>query len=142
VRSVSVAATVIFDARGCVLLVRTAYGERAYGPPGGRIEAHETPQAAARREASEETGLSAEIMRLIGIYSFIGDGEAVLAFAFLGTIANGRLRAGHPEEISDVGWFETDSLPQPLDLVGTEAIPDALARNFGVVRERLPWKPR
>ena len=52
------ARAVVLDEAGRVLLVRADAGNGAFWfPPGGAIEAGETPAAAARRELLEETGL-------------------------------------------------------------------------------------
>jgi 8-oxo-dGTP diphosphatase len=62
---------VVFDHRGRLLLIRRKNepfkGHHAL--PGGFIELGETTENAARRELKEETGVKAEAMRLIGVYS-------------------------------------------------------------------------
>lgn len=58
----------IFNEKGEVLLQKRGDSGK-WGFPGGAIELGETPQAAAVREAKEETGLDVETGRLIGVYT-------------------------------------------------------------------------
>ena len=139
--AVAVAVGVAFDANGCVLLVRTAYGEQSIGPPGGRIEVGESPVAAVRREFKEETGLDVAVERLIGFYSFTDEDHETSVHAFLCSIIGGEPRVPR-EEISEFLWADPQRLPEPVDMVGPFAIADAQAENWGVVREGLPCKPR
>ena len=64
--------TIIENDQGDILLVRRAI-EPGYGKwvfPGGYVDRGEEVQAAAVREALEESGLSVRLERLIDVYSY------------------------------------------------------------------------
>ncbi len=62
---------VVFDEGGRVLLIRRKNDpfRNCYAFPGGFIEVGETAEHCAMRELKEETGIIADELRLIGVYS-------------------------------------------------------------------------
>ncbi len=62
---------VVFDPQGRLLLIRRKNPpfQGQYALPGGFIEYGETTEQAAARELSEETGLHAVQLSLVGVYS-------------------------------------------------------------------------
>ena len=75
--------TIISDERGRVVLVRRAI-EPGYGKwvfPGGYVDRGEQLQAAAVREAREETGLDVRLDGLIDIYSYPGHVPVIVVYA-------------------------------------------------------------
>lgn len=58
---------VVFDDEGRALLQRRA-DDGSWCLPGGYVEPNETPAETAVREAREETGLTVEVVDLVGIY--------------------------------------------------------------------------
>ena len=124
------AASVVTDARERILLVHHDYGERNWEIPGGALEARESAEDAARREAREETGVLLEVERLTGVYWEPGWGAAGgHHFVFCARLASGSPtpRVTDRAEISELGWFARDALPRPISDFTIERIDDALA---------------
>jgi 8-oxo-dGTP diphosphatase len=93
-----------------VLLVRRPEGVWAF--PGGKVEAGETVQAAAHRELLEETGVTAEIVKLIGIYDLIRRKEGALTHHYAIACHMGRWISGEARAASDaaeVAWVEPEA---------------------------------
>ena len=88
--------------------------------PSGFVDAGETLEQAAVREAKEETGLDLRILRLLGAYS--SSGEPVVFIAYAARVISGRIAVG--AEGQDVRYFPLDALP-PRAFAHDPAIPQA-----------------
>lgn len=102
---------VILIAGGIVLIKRrNPPFAGCYALPGGFVEVGETVEAAAIREAREETGLNIELLGLVGIYSNPDRDPRghVVSAAFLAQ-GRGELLAGSDARIAEV--FPFKSLP-------------------------------
>jgi ADP-ribose pyrophosphatase YjhB (NUDIX family) len=112
--------------------------------PGGAVEDAEALEAAAAREALEETGLEIHITRLVGMYSQPRWRHGGHHFAlFAASVVGGALRLAFGETV-DVGFFDRAQLPQPLVAWHRQPIADALDGLVGVARtiERAwPFEP-
>jgi 8-oxo-dGTP pyrophosphatase MutT (NUDIX family) len=126
---------VILDAEGRVLLQqRTDNG--CWGLPGGAVEFGESVLAALHREVMEETGLTIEIGRLVGVYSHPDHHQIVTysdgnVFHFVTTCfecrpTGGTLTLG--DETSGLAWFAPPAWPPDLMPVHRLRIEDALTR--------------
>lgn len=121
----------IFDDRGRILCVRMNYATRAWTTPGGRVEVGESPFAALRREVLEESGLDVVEDGLVGVYSKPLKDDVVL---FLRARVLGRNLWQPNEEISEMGYFGRNELPEPMGLGARTRIIDALDGITGIVR--------
>lgn len=94
-----------------VLLIRR-HDSGLWGLPGGMAEVGETPAGAAQRELFEETGLTGQATRLLGLldsrYAPNLHGLHLISPIFL-IAANGEPHA--TLESREVGWFAWDDLP-------------------------------
>jgi 8-oxo-dGTP diphosphatase len=110
------AAAVVMDEQGRVLLVRRSERERflprVWGVPCGKLEADESPEDGALRELKEETGLLGEVVRRIGESSFVSEyrGHEVKNWQdnFLVRPLTGHVTL--PESDQDFAWLPPDRL--------------------------------
>jgi len=143
----SVTAAFLDDA-GRLLLVRHSNGG-IWVAPGGALEPDEPPADAVVRETWEETGLTVEPVRLVGVYAgpefrvrYANGDEVTYVMSVFGC----RVLAGTPRpdgvETLEVGYFsesEVGMLAIPAWLRVT--LPDVLAA-WGMARFAAPlWRP-
>lgn len=104
----AVAVLIVRDER--VLLGKRGPGTREPGKwsfPAGFVERGERVEAAATREAREETGLDVTIGELVGLFSEEGEPVVLAVYA---AIADGEPVAG--DDLTEIGWFPLAGLPE------------------------------
>lgn len=133
------ASVIVENDRGEVLLqLRTDNGE--WGYPGGAVELYERVEDAAWRELFEETGLQAEALTLLGVFSGPemahtypnGDRVSNVDVVFLCRRWHGTLTC-QKGEVEKLAFFAPDALPAPLMKIHRPAL--AAWRAHGEGRE-------
>ena len=95
------------------LLIKRGIAPRkgTWGSPSGFIEVGETPEEASLRELKEETGVSGEVVRLVGV-GRIEDKEVygdMLVVSYLIKVDDEKITPG--DEVEDVRFFDIAELP-------------------------------
>jgi ADP-ribose pyrophosphatase YjhB (NUDIX family) len=122
------AAAVVIARDGRILLGRRGPGTREPGKwsfPAGFVERGERVEDAAAREAREETGLDITVGPLLGLFSETGD--AVVLAVYLAEAGDGAERAG--DDLTELGWFAPDALPELAFPHDTRIVTLWVARN-------------
>lgn len=114
------ASVIVENAQGEILLqLRTDNGEWAYA--GGSVELYERVEDAAAREMQEETGLIADELELLGVFSgeamrYVypnGDQVSNIDVVFICRKYHGELLCAEGE-VEKLSFFSIDNLPSPL----------------------------
>ncbi len=116
------AGVIVRNTNGAILLQRRT-DDRLWGVPGGSLELGETLEEAARRELLEETGLVADELNLLDVYSgpdfFIhypnGDQAYVVGATFLANVVDPHSAMPDGHEGSELGYFTLSELPQDVN---------------------------
>ena len=121
-------ASVVMARRDRILVLRESSGR--LNLPGGHVEPGEPVQAAARREAREETGLEVLLADLVGIYTGPPrNGNRSIRFVFHATDVGGEERPG--DDIRELLWMTTGEVRAEED--GDLVAPGVLRRILGDV---------
>jgi ADP-ribose pyrophosphatase YjhB (NUDIX family) len=81
--------------------------------PSGFLEADETPQQCAIREAKEETNLEIAVEKLFGVYAAGDDPRTkVTLIVFTGKMLSGSLKPG--DDAKAVGFFVPPEIPRNI----------------------------
>ncbi len=122
----------IFDENNRILLChRRDYD--LWNLPGGTMEIGESPWECVVREIQEETGLTAEVVRLAGVYNKPDKGE--LAFSFICRVIGGQLTLN--EEADRIEYFSLENIPNNISQKQVARIHDALKEKEIVLKNQV-----
>ncbi|HHV24197.1 MAG: NUDIX hydrolase [Methanosarcina sp.] len=109
--SLTVDTIILFKNRLVLVKRKNPPYQGKFALPGGFVEIGESTEAAAAREAFEETGLSVEIIKLIGVYSDPNRDPRghTVSVCYLAK-GSGELKSG--SDADSVELFELNSIPE------------------------------
>jgi 8-oxo-dGTP pyrophosphatase MutT (NUDIX family) len=132
---------IVRNATGQILLEKRS-DNGLWGPPGGRIEPGESVAEAAVREVREETGLTVEVTRLVGVYSepadrivtYLDNGDVrhLVDVMVEATILSGTLTCSLESE--DLAFYFPEALPTDLVPPARRPLEDYLGNRLGILR--------
>jgi 8-oxo-dGTP diphosphatase len=104
--------------RVLLLRRRNVHGAGTWSTPGGHLDFGESPEDCAIREAREETNVDVAGVRFRAITNdiFEAEGKHYITLWMEASYVAGEPVVNAPDEMSQVGWFAWDALPQPLFL--------------------------
>jgi ADP-ribose pyrophosphatase YjhB (NUDIX family) len=127
-KPVSMGVRVLMIENGQVVLVKHVYEPYWYFP-GGAVERDETLEAAARREAQEETGAILNDLELFGIYTNLERGKSDHIAVFLSR--SFKMTCEGDDEIENCGLFPLDLLPEEISPGSANRIQEYLNGEIG-----------
>lgn len=115
---VGVAIIVTKDDQVLLMKRKGPHGTGTWSTPGGHLEFGETPEQCAAREAKEEVGLDIQNIHFRAVTNdvFQDTGRHYVTIWMEGRSVSGEPTIAAEREVSEVGWFAWDSLPEPLFL--------------------------
>jgi len=132
-------AAIIFNEKGEVLLQKRRDVNK-WGLLGGHVEFGETVEEAICREIFEETGTSAFVKRMIGVYSSpssqtyeYADRKVQYITTYFEAMLNKEITPGFSNnETMDINYFPVNAIPVDLALVNPYWLQDALDKQTTV----------
>ena len=115
---VGVATIITRDDQVLLMKRKGPHGHGTWSTPGGHLDFGETPEQCAAREAKEEVGVDVADIRFRALTNdvFETTGRHYVTLWMEGRSVSGEPTIAAEREVSEIGWFPWDSLPQPLFL--------------------------
>jgi len=114
---------IIIEVESGIVLIERKNPPHGWAIPGGFVDYGETVEAAAVREAKEETGLDVELTALLGVYSdpLRDPRHHTISTVFVAS-ATGQPVAD--DDAADAGVFTADTLPEDIAFDHREILAD------------------
>lgn len=88
-----------------------SYGHKLWTIPGGGIKRNESSEDAAKREISEEVGITMSDIKKIGEYETVKEYKNDTVYCFTGVALNPQISVDEAE-IEEADWFDLEKLPE------------------------------
>ncbi|PIY68560.1 DNA mismatch repair protein MutT [Candidatus Roizmanbacteria bacterium CG_4_10_14_0_8_um_filter_39_9] len=113
---IGVCVIVLDESKHKVLLGKrkNAYLAGAFGLPGGRVNLTEPLVECAVRELREETGLTAKLLRYVGVVRELQNCYNFIHFVYVCNKYSGTMETKEPEKCEGWEWYPLNSLPSDI----------------------------
>ena len=120
---------IIIEFEGGIILIKRRNPPHGWALPGGFVDAGETVEDAAVREAKEETSLDVRLKRQLHTYS---DPERDPRHHTISTvfIAEGRGIPEAADDAAEIGVFSSETLPEPIAFDHKEILQDYFQNRY------------
>lgn len=100
---------------------------------GGKVDHMERSEVAARREAEEESGLIVHSTDFLCLSEQVieADRQHWISMIYVTRDFSGEPQLTEPHKLSDLGWYDLHSLPEPLSRFAADAV--SALRKLGPV---------
>ena len=122
---------IIIEVEGGIVLIERKNPPHGWAIPGGFVDYGETVEAAAVREAKEETGLVVQLKGLLGVYSDPSRDPRshTISTVFVASAAG---RPVADDDAADAGVFTEDTLPGDIAFDHREILRDYFSTRYPV----------
>ena len=122
---------IIIEVEGGIVLIERKNPPHGWAIPGGFVDYGETVEAAAMREAREETGLVVQLTGLLGVYSDPSRDPRshTISTVFVASAAG---RPVADDDAADAGVFTEDTLPEDIAFDHREILRDYFSTRYPV----------
>jgi ADP-ribose pyrophosphatase YjhB (NUDIX family) len=122
---------IIIEVEGGIVLIERKNPPHGWAIPGGFVDYGETVEAAAVREAKEETGLVVRLTGLLGVYSDPSRDPRshTISTVFVASAAG---RPVADDDAADAGVFTEDTLPGDIAFDHREILRDYFSTRYPV----------
>ena len=121
---------IIIEHPGGIVLIERKNEPHGWALPGGFVDYGETVEAAAVREAREETSLEVELVRQFHVYSDPARDprKHTLSVVFIARPVSGEPRAA--DDAKGLGIFRREDLPSPLGFDHAAILHDYFSNRY------------
>ncbi len=105
-------------------------GAGTWTMPGGKLHFGETFEEGAKRELSEETGMTLEKAGVLCINQDMVENVHFITIGLLANTFSGEPQVNEPDEITEWEWFDLEDLPTPLYFPSAKILENYKQKKF------------
>ena len=106
------------------------HGEGTWTMPGGKLEYGESFEEGARREVSEETGISLSDVKVICVNNDKNKHAHFVTIGLFSEKFSGEPKVMEPDEITEWRWFDLNKLPHPIYFPSAKVLENYKQKRF------------